>query len=562
MRATTIGFLLLNLAVSSLAAETNSAEAPPNIILILVDDMGWSSIGCYGGLVETPNIDALAEKGVRFNQFYNGARCCPTRATLMSGLHPHQVGVGHMTLPIKGVEHPKPGESDFDVKVKSWERRSYPREYQGWLDTEIPTVPEMLKTAGYGTYMSGKWHLNNENSETWPVQRGFDRFYGHFSGTSGYFQTYSLHRQNSPVKEEGNRFYLTDALGTEAIEYLSEHDEQKDNVPFFLYLAFNAPHFPLQSMPEDFQKYRGRFKAGWDILRKEKLERQKEMGIVPKNTRLSKRPDDIPAWDSLNSKQQNEMDAIMATYAAMVDRVDQNIGKLVDHLKATDEFQNTIIFFLSDNGAEAESRALGRFRMAELGRYGDGENRGRPWAKYGKAWANFSNTPCRYYKHYTHQGGVQTPLIAHWPKGIPARQNGRILSQNSYLPDLVETCIEMAGAVRPANWHGKPVPEAEGVSLMNTIRGEVSPVHTKPIMIEHEGNCMVRLGKWKLLRSYGQPWELYDIETDFSETQNLIAENQEVANHLKRAYAEWAERIGVKEWTIAKEWDVYNHRKK
>jgi arylsulfatase len=522
--------------------------------------MGWSSIGSYGGLIETPNIDRLATNGVRFSQFYNGARCCPTRATLMTGLHPHQVGVGHMTLPIKGVEDAKPGEADFDIKVKSWQRAGIPREYQGWLDTAIPTLPEILQAAGYSTYMSGKWHLNSEQPETWPAQRGFDRFYGHLSGTSGFFQTYSLHRQNTPVKEEGERFYLTDALGAEAIEYLQDHEEQQDNAPFFLYLAFNAPHFPLQSMPEDFEKYQGRFRAGWDVLRQQKLARQKAMGIVPQNTQLSRRPDNIPAWDSLDAKKQNDMDAIMATYAGMLDRVDQNIGKLLDHLHATGEQENTLICFLSDNGAEAESGALGSFRVAELGRYGDGENGGRPWAKYGKAWANFSNTPCRRYKHYTHQGGVQTPLIMHWPTGIPARQKNSILSQNSYLPDLVETCLDVAGATRPASWHGKPVPEAEGVSLMPAVRGDDMPVHTEPIMIEHEGNCLARLGRWKLVRTYGQSWELYDIHVDFSETENVVNKYPEVATKLEQAYGAWTQRIGVKDWTMAKEWDVYNYR--
>ena len=559
-----LGFILFLFTWSNFYLPTTMAsEIPPNIILILVDDMGWSSLGCYGGMVETPNIDKLASNGVRFNQFYNSARCCPTRASLMTGLHPHQAGVGHMTLGIKKIADPKPSEPDFVIRVKTWQRKGIPYEYQGWLDNAIPTLPEMLKAAGYGTYMSGKWHLSSENQETWPVQRGFDRFYGHLSGTSGYFETYSLHHQNAPVSEEGERFYLTDSLTTEAIKYLTEHEQQKDDVPFFLYLAFNAPHFPLQCMPEDYLKYRGRFKAGWDVLRKQKLERQKKMGIVPRNTKLSKRPSDIPAWDSLDTQKQDEMDAIMSTYAAMVDRVDQNVGKLIDYLEKTGELENTLIFFLSDNGAEAESGPLGNFKIEELGKYGgDGyDSNGRPWAKYGKAWANFSNTPCREYKHYTHQGGIQTPLIVHWPKGIPTTQNGRIMSQNGYLPDLVQTCLETAGATRPEIWKGKPVPASEGTSLVAALKGSELPLHTEPIMIEHEGNCTARLGQWKLVKSFGKPWELYDVEADFSETHNIIKEYPEVASKLQKSYDQWAKRIGVRDWKQAKEWSVYKKKK-
>lgn len=247
----------------------------PNIVLIMVDDMGWSNIGPYGGMVETPTLDRLARDGVRFDQFYNAARCCPTRASLMTGLHPHQVGVGHMILPNRRIADGDPDHPRSAFALTTKDRTEIPYAYQGWLDVSIPTLPEMLKAAGYGTYMTGKWHLANEKPETWPLQRGFDRFYGHLAGTSDFFKPANLHRGNEPITAMGDRYYITDAISEEAIEFLAEHEEKKDSEPFFLYLAYNAPHFPVQCMPEDYEKYKGRFMEGWDVLREKRLARQK-----------------------------------------------------------------------------------------------------------------------------------------------------------------------------------------------------------------------------------------------------------------------------------------------
>lgn len=530
-----------------------SAAAPgekPNIIVILVDDMGWSSIGCYGGMIETPNLNRLAEKGVRFSQFCNTARCCPSRASLLTGLSPHEAGVGHMTFKRIG-ENPSVRE----------ERLKLPYEYRGWLGETVPTLPEMLRSSGYSTYMTGKWHVGNDDQQTWPTQRGFDRFYGFLEGTSDYFSPPDLHRGNEPVKPEGARYYTTDAFTGEAIQYLNEHEKANDDKPFFLYLAYNAPHFPMQAMPEDFRKYRGRFKQGWDALRKEVIVRQKQMGLIPENTepaplpgesnRLGSKGGPVPAWDSLSPEKQDSLDAIMATYAGMVDRIDQNIGKLMEQLRKTGELDNTLIFFLSDNGAEAESPVFGTFKLDNLGQYGKGGK------NYGRAWATFSNTPFREYKHFLHQGGSLTPLIVHWPSGIQAALQNKIVSQYGFLPDITETCLDVASAKRPETMSGQKVPVSDGRSLKKVLQGQQVPVHNLPVCCEHEGNSMVRFGQWKLVRFFSEPWELYNIETDRAEAHNLAGKHPEMVRQLSLAYDQWAQRVGALPWSEARKYSVY-----
>lgn len=546
----TLCCVLLSVVLANQDRTVMAAERP-NIIIILVDDMGWSNIGCYGGMVETPHLDRLARDGVRFNQFYNGARCCPTRATLMTGLHPHQAGVGHMTLP-RGKQRDSSPENPRSVTRLTSDQRSHiPTEYQGWLDESVPTLPEMLRGAGYRSYLAGKWHLANEHPETWPLQRGFDRFYGHLAGSSDFFRPADLHEGNEPVTAAGERYYITDAISDQAIRFLAEHDRTNDQEPFFLYLAYNAPHFPMQCMPEDYGKYQSRFLAGWDVLRAERLQRQKEMGLVPTNTELAPRPEIVPAWDTLDAQKQKEMDAIMATYAAMIDRVDQNVGKLISHLEQAGELKNTLLFFLSDNGGEAESGPFGQFKYGDLGQYGKGG------MKYGKGWATLSNTPFREYKHFTHQGGVQTPLIVHWPDGIGPTLNNAILEQHGYLPDIVETCLEVAGAERPHRFNGQAVPSGDGVSLVPVLKGGADPIHQEPICIEHEGNRVVRSGKWKLVAYAASEWELFDLDADRSECHDLAAEVPDVVAELSAAYDNWATRVGVVPWKTARTWSVY-----
>ena len=475
----------------------------------------------------------------------------------MTGLHPHQVGVGHMILPVRPIADGDPENPRSSFPLTSKDRAEIPYAYQGWLDIAIPTLPEMLKAAGYGTYMTGKWHLANEKPETWPLQRGFDRFYGHLAGTSDFFRPANLHRGNKPITAKGDRYYITDAISKEAIHFLSDHDSQKAEQPFFLYLAYNAPHFPVQCMPKEYEKYRGRFMEGWDVLRRKRLAKQKLMGLVPQNTKLAPRPKNIPAWNSLSKKKQHEMDAIMATYAGMIDRVDQNVGKLIRHLEQTGELENTIIFFLSDNGGEAETGPLGQFEFKNLGIYGKGGN------KYGKGWASLSNTPFREYKHFAHQGGVQTPLIVHWPKGIPREKHNHILPQFGYLHDLVETCLDVAQAKRPRTKNGKAVPKGgDGISLVKTLRGAKVQLHNKPIFIEHEGNRIARKGKWKLVSYANKPWELFDLDADRSETNDLAAQHPGIVDRLDSAYSQWAKRVGVVDWRVGRTYSVYRSKKK
>ena len=546
------GHLWASLLVGSLSPAMAPAASgeKPNMIIILADDMGWSNPGCFGGVIETPNLDRLAAAGVRFNQFYSAARCCPSRASLLTGLSPHESGIGHMTFK-------RTGNKPSVIA----ERLEFPYAYRGWLGENIPTLPEMLKTAGYSTYMTGKWHLGSDDPATWPKQRGFDYFYGFLEGTSDYFKPSDLQRDNRFIKPEGENYYTTDAFTDEAIAYLKEHEMNREEEPFFLYLAYNAPHFPMQAMPEDFQKYRGRFKKGWDRLREEIIARQKEMGLIPENTALAPRPDasgrlgskggPVPAWESLSPAQQDSMDAIMATYVGMVDRVDQNIGKLIAFLEETGELDNTLIFFLSDNGAEAESPVFGDFKMNDLGQYGTGGK------NYGRAWATFSNTPFREYKHFTHQGGIQSPLIVHWPAGINVELQRGVMNQYGFLPDIIETCLDVASATRPAMMNGQPVPVSDGRSLRGVLQGNDSPIHTQPICCEHEGNIMVRDGEWKLVRFFSEPWELYQVETDRSEANNLAGQHPEVVERLSEAFDEWAGRVGALPWTEAKNYSVY-----
>lgn len=528
-----------------------AGSSRPNIILILADDLGWGNIGCFGGPIETPNLDRMAADGARFSQFYTYPRCCPARAMLMTGLHPHEVGVGHMTFRRRGKN---PSVMEDRMKV--------PPAYRGWVRGTIPTLPEMLRSAGYGTYMAGKWHIGNNDTATWPTSRGFDKFYGFLDGTSEYYKPADLIRDTRKIQPEGERYYTTDAFTREAMGYIDGHLREKPNSPFFLYLAFNAPHFPMQAMPEDYAKYRGKFKAGWDVIREQTLERQKAMGLLPSNAVLSPRSGDmrrlgtqpgaVPAWEDIDAAQKDAMDAIMATYAAMVDRLDQNIGRLINHLRNTDQLDNTIICFLSDNGAEAESPPLGEFDAAKLGQY-DMEG---PHYYYGRAWANVSNTPFREFKHFTYQGGVMSPLIIRWPKGTSPKVRGGFVREFTFLADIVETCLDYGGASRPAIIEGKPTPKMDGQSLRELLAGK-KVASREPVCIEHEGNRLVREGKWKLVSYFEKQWELYDLESDPTEQRNLALENVDTTKRLAAAYDSWADRVGVIPWRVAQNYSVY-----
>ena len=511
---------------------SNSSRGKPNIILIMADDMGYSDIACYGGDIETPALDALAEGGVRFTQFYNGARCCPTRASLITGLYPHQAGIGHMTSP----------SSDFnqhDYRVPG---------YRGKLSEQTHTLAEVLKTAGYRTLMAGKWHLGMENRQQWPLQRGFDRFYGILDGASNYFRPVhprGITLDNDTISIDDPDYYTTDAFTDSAIQFIRREQQTDPSKPFFLYLAYTAPHWPLQAPKENIDKYRNRYLDGWDKLRQEKYQRMVDMGLLDAESTLS--PPDIFSWDSLTATQKEELALRRAIYAAQIDRMDQNIGNLVDYLKDNGLFDNTVILFLSDNGACAEGGNLGAGDKEEL------ETKVGYFLSYGQGWANTSNTPFREYKHWVHEGGISTPLIVHWPAGIERSLRGKLIHQYGFLPDVMATFLDLTGATYGAERGGEPVPAVVGKSMLPLLRGKDQSIHEKPIFWEHEGNKAVRMGPYKAVMKWEldkekQRWELYDISKDRTELNDLSQDEPEKLAELIAAWDEWAVSHQVKPW--------------
>ena len=513
--------------------DANAAERP-NVILIMVDDMGFSDLGYHGGEIDTPNLDALARGGVRFSQFYNSGRCCPTRATLMTGLHPHEVGIGHMTQP--------PGSNRGEGR---------PPAYQGYLNRSCVTIAEALEGHDYATLMAGKWHLGNNARDRWPLQRGFEKYYGCISGATRFFHpisprdiTLGNEQLPKPKSTTDEAFYTTDAFTDYAIRFLREEQAGKKR-PSFLYLAYTAPHWPLQAFEDDVAKYRGKYKMGWDKLREQRLKRQIESGLISPDWALSSRTPGIPDWDSLDEKKQDEMDLKMAVYAAMIDRVDQNVGKLVAHLKKSKTFDDTLIFFLADNGGCQEGGMLGR------GNFYDIEKRNQEHANsYGEAWANASNTPFRLYKHFVHEGGAATPFFMHWPKGIKARKDW--YREPAQLIDVMPTILDLAGADYPKTYKGNDILPIDGLSLRPAFSGK--PLKRgEPFFVEHENNAFVRDGKWKLVgrgvsASGGvvpSRWELYDIDKDRTETNNLAATHPERTKEMAGQWDVWANRARV-----------------
>ncbi|MBM3787329.1 MAG: arylsulfatase, partial [Acidobacteria bacterium] len=418
------------LGVASLTA---APSARPNIVVILADDLGFSDVGCYGGEIRTPNLDAMAKAGVRFTQFYNGARCCPTRASLLTGLYAHQAGVGHM---VDSGKASLPG-------------------YRGDLSANSVTIAQVLKTAGYRTLMSGKWHITpvTSSKHNWPLQRGFDRFYGTIHGAGSFYDPVTLSRGNESAAPEGESYYYTDAIASNAISFL---DEVKSE-PFFLYLAFTAPHWPMHALDEDIAKYRGRYAKGWDVLRAERHARQVQLGVIGKNTPLSPRDPDGQAWEAATEKPWQERR--MEVYAAMVDRLDQNIGRVLEKIRRMGQEENTLVLFLADNGGCAEvlrgeGKALHIPKRTRDGRPVKFGNipailpgKADDYQSYGLEWANASNTPFRLYKHWVHEGGISSPLIARWPVGI--RKRGGFVREPAHLIDIMATCVDLAQAKYP-----------------------------------------------------------------------------------------------------------------
>ena len=501
----------LCLGMAAPAAAPRAPAGRPNIVVILVDDMGFSDIGCYGGEIPTPHLDKLAAGGLRFTQFYNTGRCCPTRASLLTGLYPHQAGVGHMNAD-RGADG-----------------------YRGDLNNRCVTLAEVLRTAGYRTAMAGKWHVTrfvNPASDAekinWPRQRGFDHYFGLIQGGADYFRPDALTLENERVKP-GDGFYTTDAFVDRALEFIADGDPAK---PFFLYLAFNAPHFPLMAPAADIARFRGRYQVGWDKLREQRHAKQIELGLVDKTWPLSPRPSMVQAWDRVAPAEQDRFDHIMAIYAAVVARMDAAVGRLVDTLDKRGVLDNTLILFLSDNGGNAESGPRGRLEGQPPGAAGS-------TVFEGQSWATLSNTPFRWYKHFNHEGGISTPLIVHWPRGIPAR--GELRRQPAHLIDILPTCVELAGAKYPA----APIQPMEGRSLVPAFADR--PLERDALFWEHEGNAAVRAGDWKLVRlGRDGRWELYNLKTDRTELHNLAAEQPEIARRLAAQWEAWAERARVK----------------
>lgn len=508
-----VSMVFCGLLLSSLAF--SAASERPNIVLIMVDDMGWSDIGPYGGEIPTPALDKLANNGVRFSQFYNAGRCYPTRASLMTGLHPHQSGIGSATNSPKGLT------GDHGVFG-----------YRGYLNRNSMTLAEVLKTAGYNTYMTGKWHLGYHTPDRWPLQRGFDRFYGSIAGATSYFKPQGdrglmLGNQAlAPPKE--NDYYTTDAFTDYAIQFI---DEQKNKDPFFLYLAYTAPHWPLHGKEEHIQKFVGKYKKGWDKLRESRYKRMVELGVIDNSVGISVRDDKARPWKKLSKKEKENLDYRMAVYAAQVHSVDENVGKLVSYLEKKNALDNTLIVFMSDNGGCAEP-------------YKDTGGKPQSWinkadfsgmSSYGLGWANASNTPFRKFKVYQNEGGISTPLIAHWPKGIRKTQ-GQWVREQAYLPDIMPTFVELAGAKYPEKYRGYDIQAMEGKSLVKAFQWGQHEPH-EWMYWEHQGHRAVRNGQWKALyESQLKQWALYDIDSDRNESKDLASK---YPDRLKSMIAQW-----------------------
>lgn len=515
-------------------------QGKPNILLIMNDDMGYSDIGCYGGEIDTPNLNKLAQNGLRFSQFYNSPRCSPSRASLLTGLHPHQTGIGILTYP------------------------TGPEGYAGNLNKQCVTIAEVLKASNYKTYLSGKWHIASnlvEPTDAWPMQRGFDHFYGTIIGAGSFYFPNTLTRGNDNIEHEAEadeEFFYTDAISDQAARYIRQHQAEHPDVPFFQYVAYTAPHWPLHAHDDDIAKYQGTFDKGWDRLREERLQRLIEMGIIDPAWQLTDRDPSQPEWEQAEHKAW--LLRCMEVYAAQIDRMDQGIGRILKALEETGRLDNTLIIFLSDNGACAEDIpdnvtveelvndlmiARSHTRKGEEVIFGNipdimpgPEN---TYQSYGTAWANLSNTPFRLYKHWTHEGGVSTPLIMHWPSGI--KKPGEIRHSPGQLPDIMATIIDITQAEYPKEYQGNAILPLEGRSLMPLFTAD--NLEPRPLFWEHEGNAAVRFGKWKLVREYPGPWELYDMEQDRTETHNIAAEHPDLVNQLSAQYDGWAQRCGV-----------------
>jgi arylsulfatase A-like enzyme len=528
MQTATLRFATLACVAISASHALKLAAAPttrPNVVVILIDDMGFSDLQCYGGEVPTPNINKLAAEGVRFTQFYNTARCSPSRAALLTGLYPHQAGMGFL-----------------DNMVVEGSKGT-----TGKLNENCVTMAEVLKEAGYFTMMTGKWHLGHMHG-TPPHQRGFMRSLAAPIGEL-YFPNQKQRRKEGLVlngeRHElddpifGKNWYGPDLVTEWGLKFIDESIAAKK--PFFYYLPHSAVHFPLQVPKADFDRYKGKYKVDWQKLREARHERQIEMGLVDAKWPLTPLPPDVFDWNTLSDKEKEHFDNTMSVYAAMIDHLDHTVGKLVAGLKQRGVLDNTAIFLMSDNGGNAESGPRGVLI---------GQRPGGPQSTVfiGQCWATLANTPFWRYKHFTHEGGVSSPFIVHWPAGIDPQRNGKLESQPGHLVDIMPTVCEITGTQYPTEYHGHTIQPEEGISLLPAIGGK--PLDRKaPIYFAHEGNRALRESKWKLVMKYKGPWELYDMEADRTERHNLIDAKPDLAKKLIAEWEAWAERANVDPWT-------------
>ncbi|MBM3458755.1 MAG: arylsulfatase [Armatimonadetes bacterium] len=519
------------------------AVAPrPNVVLILADDLGYSDLGAYGGEIRKPNLDRLAQNGLRFTQFYNAARCCPTRAALLTGQLPHRVGLA------------RNGQS---------------------LTRNGLTLAEGLQAAGYQTGMVGKWHL----SETWqlpdpalhqkwvdhrhdphrpfgplesyPTRRGFERFYGIIWGVVNHFDPFSLVEGETPVATVPRDYYLTDAItrkGVEAIRAFGRHDR-----PFFLYVAYTAPHWPLHARPEEVRRYRSRYQAGWEALRRERYARQVRFGLFdPDRAPLPPLTAEGPAWEALPAAEREWEAARMAVHAAMVDRMDQGIGRLVAELDGAGELENTLLLFLSDNGASPELPARpGYDRTAQTRdgrpmRYRDPAEPGSEasYVGIGPGWASALNTPFRYWKRESFEGGACTPLIAHWPAGLKTAA-GSLTDEVGHVTDFLPTLLEVAGAAYPTQYRGQRLTPPDGASLLPILRGERRPP-PRELFFEHDGGRALRQGDWKLVAERdSDTWKLFHLGRDRTETKDRAGDHPRRVREMAARWETVARELGV-----------------
>ena len=545
----------------------------PNIVLIMADDMGYSDIGCYGSEIETPNLDKLASHGLRFSQFYNTSRCCPTRASLLTGLYPAQTGVGRMTV------------TDYNIPG-----------YRGDLNHQSVTIAEVLKTAGYKTYISGKWHVTKQLEDVdslkynWPRQRGFDKFYGTIIGAGSFWDPYTLTRNNTYITPENDpvykpdHYYYTDAISDNAVKYLEQYKSESEGKPFFMYVSYTAAHWPLHAPDDEIEHYKGKYDQGFDAIRQKRVERLKKMGLINKKWEVTKA---VARWDTLSNKAWHARN--MEVYAAMITRMDKGIGKIIKKLELTSELENTLVIFLQDNGAAAEElewvknrEALDTLSTVPLYHAMEkdeiqndmvpNQNRnGYPvimqskkvlsgsdetYNAYGPTWANTSNTPFRKFKHWVNEGGISSPLIVQWPSRINAKDG--IRHQLSHLIDIMATCVDVAGATYPSEYKGNVIMPMEGKSLLPVFLNN-EKINRDAIFFEHEGNRAVRQQKWKLVsKAQDQPqyyikidslpidqWELFDMEKDRTETTDLAWQNPEIVRELSNKWYQWAKRTNT-----------------